>query len=317
MRRLNNRKQLGLRLKEAIRWAGTTQKKLSEHIGISPDTMTNYVKGATTPDALTLYRLAYALGVSMEWLIAGEGSGPNNIRIRADIIDRLETILEDTNYNLNDVIAGADIDKQTLSRIFQGEGELPDAVVLYRLACFLDVSMEWLLTGKGPMRSERKNHRARSPDTSAAKVIAAVASLDKTELQSFLKGEISNESFLDRVSDLARIPGDETRELLQRPGRCNRHIKEEAVSSEGYFIMEDPSTYDSLPEEIKQLIPQLTKLDDEQFDQFLEALRTLRVQIKQEPEQTQSAIKKPLRRFRIDKEKKDTSKYIHNYLTKL
>jgi len=103
---------------------------------------------------------------------------------------------------------------------------------------------------------------------------------------------MSSEAFLDRVSDLARIPVDEARSLIQRTGRYKRYIKEEAVNNEGFLLHEEQRPYNSLPDDVQQLIPRLAQLGDEQLNQLIETLCIFRTKTKQKA--------KKLRRIVLD-----------------
>ena len=65
-------KGFGKRLKQAIKESTYTQKDLSEIIQINQDTLTNYVKEKSFPDAKILLELCHLLGKSADWLLTGE-----------------------------------------------------------------------------------------------------------------------------------------------------------------------------------------------------------------------------------------------------
>ncbi len=56
-------------LREARDDAGLTQKKISEAIGISQQSYSDYENGRTFPDEMTLIRLANTLNVSVDYLL--------------------------------------------------------------------------------------------------------------------------------------------------------------------------------------------------------------------------------------------------------
>ena len=64
-----------LKLKEL----GIKQAELGRNIGISANSVSQYCTGKRTPDRKMLYRLAKALGTSMEWLLTGESTTNENI----------------------------------------------------------------------------------------------------------------------------------------------------------------------------------------------------------------------------------------------
>ncbi len=67
---------LGIRLKELRKQKGFTQAALAEALGITQQAVGKWETGRTTPDALTLARLAEYLGVSADALLGGEGHAP-------------------------------------------------------------------------------------------------------------------------------------------------------------------------------------------------------------------------------------------------
>lgn len=62
------------KLQEAINAKGWTQKELEGASGINQGSISNYLRGARQPTATQLFRLSWALGVSMEWLMTGRES---------------------------------------------------------------------------------------------------------------------------------------------------------------------------------------------------------------------------------------------------
>ena len=57
---------------------GLRPADLATRAGVSLETVENYLRG-TMPDALSLYRIAKALDVTMEWRVAGE-----EVRVRKE-----------------------------------------------------------------------------------------------------------------------------------------------------------------------------------------------------------------------------------------
>lgn len=89
----------GERLKSAFKNAGYTQIKATEELHLSKNAITNYVNGRI-PDATILYKLSCMLGVSMEWLIAGEDqkqtkiSSEKNTNISYDLSENEMRLVE-------------------------------------------------------------------------------------------------------------------------------------------------------------------------------------------------------------------------------
>ena len=70
--------KLAERLRTRIDEMGITQKQASKLAGISQQRMGNYVQNTRTPDIVTLSKLAVGLGVSADWLLGLNQSGPIN-----------------------------------------------------------------------------------------------------------------------------------------------------------------------------------------------------------------------------------------------
>ncbi len=68
-----NRIVLGNRVKQAILVSGKTQKELAEELEISPNSLTNYTKGKSTPSVELVYKIADICGVNVIWLLSGNG----------------------------------------------------------------------------------------------------------------------------------------------------------------------------------------------------------------------------------------------------
>ncbi len=71
---MNELKGFGERLKSAIRESGYSQKDVSEILQINQDTMTNYVKEKSLPNADVIFRLCRLLKVSSDILLFGKFS---------------------------------------------------------------------------------------------------------------------------------------------------------------------------------------------------------------------------------------------------
>jgi transcriptional regulator with XRE-family HTH domain len=216
----------GIRLKEAIIKAGFTQKRLAELLGISQDTMTNYVKGATQPKGETLVKLASLLNVDPEWLVTGVE--PAGRKTEAGFARRFADCLKKSGLDPPGLAQLAGVDQAVVEAALAGR--LPDAVTLCRLARALGTTVEWLVTGEGPGYPAPEK-RTGEPD--AARIMAAVAALEKEELESYLKGEMSPERFMYRISELSGLAPPAVESLIQRMGRTNRpENKEEAAASD-------------------------------------------------------------------------------------
>lgn len=65
--------EIGLRIKEAVRALGMTQKEAADTTGITLRSMKNYLLGYTTPDAKVLQTICRRLDLAPLWLLFGEG----------------------------------------------------------------------------------------------------------------------------------------------------------------------------------------------------------------------------------------------------
>lgn len=76
----------GDRLAAARGAAGLDQKQMAERIGVKFGTYRNWEEDASEPRANRLTLLAGMLGVSVRWLLTGEGEGPDleEVEMEAD-----------------------------------------------------------------------------------------------------------------------------------------------------------------------------------------------------------------------------------------
>jgi transcriptional regulator with XRE-family HTH domain len=251
---LGNDLGFGKRLKLALKEAGITQLEAAKRLGVNKDTITNYVKGRV-PRPQILEKLAALCNVSPAWLLFGEDRTPvkNGAQENSDFARRFADSLKEASLDPAGLAELAGVDQAVVESALAGR--LPDAVTLCRLARALGTTVEWLVTGEGPGPPQPVK-RAREPD--AARVMAAVAALEKEELESYLKGEMSPERFIRRVAELSGLPPPAVESLIQSMGRVNRaKNKEEAATSD-------------LPEETKKLLCYWSELTEEQRKDVLD-----------------------------------------------
>lgn len=67
---------IGGRIRKARTSAGLSQNRLAQRTGLTVVTISSYELGRYQPRSVVLPKLAEALGVTVEWLIAGTGDGP-------------------------------------------------------------------------------------------------------------------------------------------------------------------------------------------------------------------------------------------------
>ena len=75
---MENSKEFGDRLRKALKVKGLTQIEAANLISITKNAMNNYVQGRI-PETTILYKLALLCSVSMEWLLSGQGKGPDEM----------------------------------------------------------------------------------------------------------------------------------------------------------------------------------------------------------------------------------------------
>lgn len=68
---------LGRRLRE-LRGFDLTQGELAEELGISQSQLSKYERGAAAPPADVLFFIKQRFGVSVDWLLTGEGLKESN-----------------------------------------------------------------------------------------------------------------------------------------------------------------------------------------------------------------------------------------------
>jgi transcriptional regulator with XRE-family HTH domain len=204
-RGISGDKQFGQRLKIAIKNAGFTQRQISELLQVSDDTITNYVKGRTKPNAVLAGKLANLLNIDLQWLLTGAIANIEDNQYNKEFSQRLKQLLDAAGYNHTNFAVATGLDQAALDRILQGE--VPDAPTLCRIARALHTSVEWLLTGRHPeLPAARKEtqrappaYQARAPDDlhSLIKLMAYIARLDRRTLDHIIKEEIPPERALD------------------------------------------------------------------------------------------------------------------------
>lgn len=64
------------RMRVARLAAGLSQSQVARLLNVTPHTVYRYERQALTPSLSHLARLARELGVSIDWLVTGDGKGP-------------------------------------------------------------------------------------------------------------------------------------------------------------------------------------------------------------------------------------------------
>jgi len=91
---------VGLRMREVLRYKKMTQKEIAEKIGISQDTMTNYVTGKSQPTWAILYTFCATIKITIDQFIGvasidhEKTTRPIKSPRQNDIVDLVEEINE-------------------------------------------------------------------------------------------------------------------------------------------------------------------------------------------------------------------------------
>lgn len=75
------------RLQEAVRQAGGT-RAVAQRSGVPERSLTRYLSGASGPSAITLYRIATAASVSLDWLAGGAESATTDGPRKSDVAEQ-------------------------------------------------------------------------------------------------------------------------------------------------------------------------------------------------------------------------------------
>ena len=81
-------------LREARNEAGLTQKKISEIVGISQQSYSDYENGRTFPDEVTLINLANVLNVPIDYLLGRIDDFGVPVSLRQDFTDEEQSFLD-------------------------------------------------------------------------------------------------------------------------------------------------------------------------------------------------------------------------------
>lgn len=81
------------RVKQLIKSNNTTQRGLSETIGLSARTLEIKIGRKSAPDVFEAYKIAQALGVSVEYLVTGSDTNPAEQELK-ELKERLKNLVE-------------------------------------------------------------------------------------------------------------------------------------------------------------------------------------------------------------------------------
>lgn len=69
--------KIGDRIAKAVKNSGLSQKDFAEKIGLTEQSIGNYIKNRRNPSTDALLKMKQMFGFSLDWLISGENSGTN------------------------------------------------------------------------------------------------------------------------------------------------------------------------------------------------------------------------------------------------
>lgn len=112
--------ELGARIRKRVKELKTTQVKVAEAAGMSPQRLGNYVQGTKLPDLVALVQIAKALNTSADWLLGLSETGPPEIE---PILVRLLE-LEGMSQATAQTIAATVREAVAIQRALPNEGDL-------------------------------------------------------------------------------------------------------------------------------------------------------------------------------------------------
>jgi len=134
------------RVVEELDFQGKTKSQLAESLGINNAVISMWIKRDSIPSADTALKVADFLGVPLSYLITGEkepesGSTGEN----SALFERIESEIEKRGMNRSELSRISGIGESTIRNWKKTE---PKARMLHDVAKALNLSMEYLLTGK-------------------------------------------------------------------------------------------------------------------------------------------------------------------------
>lgn len=122
-----------LRLRQCIGYLGMNQSEFSRRISVSPGFMSEVLRGNKLPGTTVLFAIKKTFGVSVDWLLSGDGTPFGRSTIDMDLLRTIRLYVELARSAINEQDPAA---KALLSLI--GEGRLSEASASPGLSDFLD-----------------------------------------------------------------------------------------------------------------------------------------------------------------------------------
>lgn len=144
------------RLRESIEKKGVTSYKIAKDTSLSRASIDRYISGNSSPDIDKVNIIASYLGVSIDWLVSGNGEMFLNKDIQhvdtGDVFIRLHDFIESlqiTHQEFEDAIGDSSLG------FTYGLEELINIDTIKRIAKkFPKLNIDWILSGKGSMLKE-------------------------------------------------------------------------------------------------------------------------------------------------------------------
>lgn len=141
--------EIATRLRQVLARASFTQRELAERLGMSPSYVSELVRGLKRPGTEFFIEIRRVLGVSIDWLLTGEGAMFGSSGIRSDEYQavRLQVAAARAAVIDNDPVAGSLVDflladrqdevraradfRQLLERLVPAESDFGLTITLY------------------------------------------------------------------------------------------------------------------------------------------------------------------------------------------
>jgi len=67
------------RMRKALRQSDTGSQEMADYLGVSRNSVSNWINGRTTPGLPVLRSWAHRTGVSLGWLVTGDADAEDNL----------------------------------------------------------------------------------------------------------------------------------------------------------------------------------------------------------------------------------------------
>ncbi len=142
---IDNKEEIGKRIKEARIKKGLTQSQLGEIIGIKEIGIRQYEIGRNKPREDRLREIANALDTDYLYLLVGEDSTQRNAT-GLSIQNRIRKAMKDKGFTVKKLAKEANISEKGINDFLNGITDISDNI-LRRIAHTLSVNYRWLCLG--------------------------------------------------------------------------------------------------------------------------------------------------------------------------